>query len=412
MSNCCIGFGNLSYFYIYILGSFLFNCLKDLLLSSTIILKDIKIAQNLYKYFGFFTIGFLLYIKFKKNTKKQSNSVNKESISSINLIHNKSHVIISKRDKYLFFLICFIYVFYSEGINILNYFEYYSLEFWTFDIIFILIFMNYYFPDKTYKHQTYSMLFIIIFDSLLLVIASNIEEYFKEIKSYDNIFKYKGFPKCFLAIIIFIDITFFISFSRIKSKILMDIKFISPYFIILYIGIFGFILNLIICIYFLIKGNNKICNYKETEDTYLSINIFCYGNISYYFTSFKALNTMKIFREIILTILFLISFFISFACEFLIIKYLNPNYILMSDNIYFEIVKIKGFFGKVTFKKFLILQIAELLEFIGCAIYLEIFELRFWGLNKNLKREISERGKTEVDFMMQIIEESPNKEDE
>ena len=112
MSNCCIGFGKLSYFYIYILASFLFNCLKDLLLSSTIILKDIKIAQSLYEYFGLFTIGFLLYIKFKKNTKKQSNSVNKESISSINLIHNKSHVIISKRDKYLFFLICFIYVFY------------------------------------------------------------------------------------------------------------------------------------------------------------------------------------------------------------------------------------------------------------------------------------------------------------
>ena len=33
---------------------------------------------------------------------------------------------------------------------------------------------------------------------------------------------------------------------------------------------------------------------------------------------------------------------------------------------------------------------------MGYLIYLEIIELRFCGLNKNLKREISERGKNEI----------------
>ena len=35
---------------------------------------------------------------------------------------------------------------------------------------------------------------------------------------------------------------------------------------------------------------------------------------------------------------------------------------------------------------------AEILAIIGYAVYLEIIELRFWGLDKDLKRNIIKRG--------------------
>ena len=100
-------------------------------------------------------------------------------------------------------------------------------------------------------------------------------------------------------------------------------------------------------------------------------------------------------------------------CEIFIIKYLNPNYLLMSDNVYFEILKIVNYAEEINKKlllpKFIILQISELLEFIGCAIYLEIIELKFCGLNKNIKRNIMERAKTDILYSLM---ESPEEDKE
>ena len=77
----------------------------------------------------------------------------------------------------------------------------------------------------------------------------------------------------------------------------------------------------------------------------------------------------------------------------------------MSDNIYFEIIKLNKFFYEEISNKqinsnlfihFSIIQLAQFFEFIGCLIYLELIELRFCGLNKNLKRVISERSKEDI----------------
>ena len=69
--------------------------------------------------------------------------------------------------------------------------------------------------------------------------------------------------------------------------------------------------------------------------------------------------------------------------ELLIIKFLDPNYILISDNIHYEMLKIYFLIDNkinnktINWSKTIIEQVAEVLEFIGCSIYLEIFELRF-----------------------------------
>ena len=136
-------------------------------------------------------------------------------------------------------------------------------------------------------------------------------------------------------------------------------------------------------------NKNYIVDEKEKD-------IYYYGNISNYFSKFSTINGFEIFLEIILTIFYIFFSFMNIACEFSIIKYLNPNYILMSDNIFYEIVRLDNFIAKYKVNQenwfyFIITQLAEILEFIGCIIYLEIIELRFCGLNKNTKEKIIKR---------------------
>ena len=394
MSKCFIGIGKCSRFYKYIIFCIISNCLKDLSLYFTSALTDIEIMQSIYKYIGFLIIGVVLLKKYEKNIKKRNHK--KEKRRTILLIYNELKLKISKIDLITLFLIAFFFALFQEGIKIINYFGFNILEFWTLDIIFILIFMHFYFPSDNYKHQTFSMIFITVFDSILLLTASllrnyNIED--EDEEKLQNVYQNKGYFQCFFVFIVFINITFLVSFAKIKGKLLMDQKFLSPYYIIFLTGIFGLISNIIFTIILYIKDKNTNCCFDKDKK---NAHIYCYGNIYYYFKKFKEINGfLSLLKEILLTFFYIIFYFINFTCEIFIIKYLNPNYILMSDNIYFEILKIVEFIGeekkKLVFNKFIILQISELLDFIGCSIYLEIIELRFCGLNENIKRSISDR---------------------
>ena len=46
----------------------------------------------------------------------------------------------------------------------------------------------------------------------------------------------------------------------------------------------------------------------------------------------------------------------------------------------------------MTLTQFIILETTEVLAILGYAVYLELIELRFWDLDKDLKRNIIERG--------------------
>ena len=59
----------------------------------------------------------------------------------------------------------------------------------------------------------------------------------------------------------------------------MDNQFLSPYKIIIIIGIFGFFLDFILSLFFIIKGNFEICENDEDK-----IDIYCYGEILIYFS--------------------------------------------------------------------------------------------------------------------------------
>ena len=175
----------------------------------------------------------------------------------------------------------------------------------------------------------------------------------------------------------------------------MDFYFISPYKIILNIGLIGFgftIIGLIISSFSKCQGREIIiknfCIKEENNTVYYYDSIFIYLN---------ELNS-SLFKEIILTLFYLIICFSEFTCEIMTINYLNPIYTLINDNIYYFFMKIINFFYLYyfTLTQFIIMELAEILAILGYSVYLEIIELKFFGLDKDIRKNIIKRGNKEI----------------
>lgn len=410
MPECCIGIGKCSYFYIYLLGAFSCNLIKRKIFTiDKLIINHHNLIRQVYKYFGYIILGLLFnFILNKFLNKKQNNK--KVTNNKIKLIYN-NFILFDKNDIFLSISVCLINVFYVESINIISFFGFNSLLFWTIHIAIILAFMKKYFPEIIYKHQLYPMLFAIILSTILILISS-----FFNYENNKNIYQVKGIRICIFIIIFYILISAVSSFSDIQIKILIDHKFISPYKIIILIGIIGFGCTFISSIFFYFLADE--CNKDKKYD------INCYIAISSYFDELKNAfyYDKKIFTlEMLITPLYIILEFLFIITYIFIIKYLNPTFLMLNDNIYFGINNIINYFDKYNSNikhytiKFIFNEISEILVFLAFCIYLELVELRFCGLNKNIKKNISFRGEidnNEMDDSLLIDEEINNDEEE
>ena len=149
-----------------------------------------------------------------------------------------------------------------------------------------------------------------------------------------------------------------------------------------------------------------------------------YLSISSYFDELKNAfnNDKKNFSlEMLITPLYIILEFLYMIMHMLIIKYLNPTFLMLSDNIYFGINNIINYIDKYNSNekhytiKFLFNEISEILVFLAFCIYLEIIELRFCGLNKNTRKNIAYRSESDIfigDDNILYNEEINNNEEE
>ena len=432
MSKFIIGFGGCSKYYLYILGTVIFKCLRDCMFGFNTINPNSKIGlfgfipelsnhyliQSLCRYASFILGGSLfIYISQKRSTNESDLIINdkeKENLELKSLIHNRKSdgsemVKISQVIK-----ICLIYCVHAELSRIMYLFDFSGLDIWTIDMIFIILFMNKNFVINFGKHQKYSMAFIIITVTILLLISSflpstnhdDTNEKEKDKNTYQSTRDITGSNYTFILIfIIFSLLSCIISYQRVKEKVLMDYYFLSPYKLIFFIGIFGFIITSIILT---ITSNFDCPEEKEYIKEHCGItriknNLteYYYDNFVIYFEELKNnKNSYKFYLEIILMppIYLIISFF-EFTCEILTIYNLNPNYVLLRDNIYYGTSRLifflfnlhKNYKHYMTLAQFIILEITEILSILGYAIYLEIIELRFFGLDKDLKKNIIRR---------------------
>ena len=409
-----ITIGKCSHFYLYVLGTGISKIFSLLILGTNNsklengvgffgfcpVLSGYSFMQSFYTYIGYIIFGVIFFFKLFK--KKQYTGGTKGNNLIYNNIGNSLKNIWSKIK---LGLNCFVFALHSEIKKYLYGSGFQFFNFWTLEIVFILYLMRKYFKMDFYIHHKVSIIFILSTVSATLFVASflpsNISGEF-EGNAYQNInHKLGSYFYFILFILLFAFLSFIYSYSRTFSKVLMQISFISPYKLIFLFGITGLIVSLIASI---------VSYFIDYPD-----------NLKEYFSSLKSVydegKHYKFFGEIFLIWpLYAFSNFMEMTFEILTIYYLNPFYVLMTNNVYYIISELISFLLNLSSDGLAIIQfiLAELSEFFaisGYMIYLEILELNFCGLNENLRKTIIEKGEKEFKQLKENISEEENDED-
>ena len=231
------------------------------------------------------------------------------------------------KDSYLkkIYLVFFLYYFSKLSISSLDSLGFHQVKLWTFEFIPVYFFSQKLLKTKIYKHQKLSLLATLIFTTLLYFINSFIPERDKNCENKENkcgFIHFNVYGKIINKLHwFFIPIIFIIYFlamasnayASVRNKWFMDVKYISIYKIITFIGMIGFVFSLIILfiISFISCPKNEmkyICFFKYN------------GNI--YYENFRSIKNIKIdskffFEIFILIPIYLVSNFFSFYFDLL-----------------------------------------------------------------------------------------------
>ena len=420
-----IGFGECSKFYLYILCTVIIKALKDLIFGFSdidqrkkedfLIIKPVplfckhNIIQNILRYLGIILGGFISLKIFRKNTKITTSLLKpKEELTqnSTSLIYKDQLSDKIKRSEIL--KIAIIVCIHYELRKLLFLMNFFFIEFWTINVIFLLYFMYKFFNIQYYNYQKCSLLFIIITNTILLLINTIIpQERMNNKNEFDLYEETMGKAVyCIPFILVFIFLSFIISYARVKIKLITYINFVFNFTIIIFIGICGIFLTIIEIIF----SESLKCNRQEMNETFQTLclvnntnNEWYHDEIGTFFVNFGDLSAKEIFINIMLILFFPIICFLEILLELLIIYYLNPIYILIRENIYyfclriiFVSLRINNDFSDYMSPRFFILESAELLALLGYCVYLQLIELKFCKLDKNLDKNIQKRADKEV----------------
>ena len=183
-----IGFGVCSKYYLYILITVVIKWIKDSIFGFSFIERTNQInlqiidppslfsqhnlIQNTFKYIGFI-IGGLIFNKIKaiKTARQKRETINiNEEIRQIQKIKLNYTIRTFDEHKYIkVIIIALIICVHFELTKILYLMNLSSFDFWTIDLIFIMIFMHKYFKKDLYNYQKFSLYFIIITNTILLI---------------------------------------------------------------------------------------------------------------------------------------------------------------------------------------------------------------------------------------------------
>ena len=368
-----------AYIYFFIIY-FIFVIL--LLVTLVICDKEIQIKENIAFYMFFNNIGQVLCFipekiidKFFFKQKEKSNKLNnlfkrgKRSVA-IELIFNDFSYKLTYKDLiYISFASLFQLI--IDYINLLikmnlDYPILLSEQYYFVLLLLLIIFSYLIYRIKFYKHQIYSISFIIILGMIryliqfIIISNVNIRHIFLELA-----------------------ITYLESIVIVYIKGLMEYKYFSPYKICYVFGLINSIIIIIISIivFFFVKYNNDNCYYQQGEICYFE-NIF-----------------IKLKKWGILNYLYIISFSIFFGIlkllsNIIINKYTIFHLFLFIQNREFTNCIYNAFKDKPI--SAIIISISYCLEFFMILVFLEIIELNFWGLNENVKRKIKDRADDEM----------------
>ena len=278
-----ISLGKCSRFYLYILGAGSFKLLSLLILGEVgffvdgiglfgfcPVLHEYNFIQSIFSYIGYIIFG-IIFLHFQG---RNSLDVEKDENKLTNIILNKhehSKIIVANKiekdyTNWKIVFLCLAIVVQVETKKVLYIEGFGAFDFWIIEIIFMQILMRVYFTIDFYIHHKIALIFNITLCSAILITASFLPTSFSNDNpgnSYQNTRNKLGsYFYCFLIIVCFVALSFIFCLTRIYSKFLMQFKFVSPYKLIIFFGIVGFIISLACSlIAYTVNYNDNLFNY-------------------------------------------------------------------------------------------------------------------------------------------------------
>ena len=372
------------------------------------------LIQEFFNYIGSFIFSIFLIIYEKSQTQKKEND-NETRINS-GFLYNYDLIYYTKQPnesniKVIIF-ISIISIISVETINNFMTLNLSGLVYWIIDRFFIANINLKLFGIPIYSHKKFSIVCILIF-STLFKFLSTYEIFIND--EYNLIYKNHLFLAPIISIV-YICVTIPRLYSICKIKWLLDYKY-TPVSIlyciyssvgIIFLLISSLISNFIKCVDKTVLNDiDLVCSIKiktENETDY---------SFSYFFEKLGDKETFGL--NILYIFLFLIKISLNalrLLFTFLIIKHLNPEYYLCSFEIYFFLLRfidlIKAIITENDIKVPTFSLFAEIISLICIMIYLELIELKFCNLNRNLKKYIEIRSSNE--YLLNNINNDENKE--
>ena len=397
------GFTYIECFYVMNIYKSLYNAIID---PNKTDFPHHRLFDPLFSYLGVIFLSLLIpKQKEKENieeTNEEENIVRSSAYTvshELNLIHNGlKNYLHNKRGIIIFILILILWII-EENLVLIYVDIFQDLDFWFFELIIISLLFSYNFSFKVYKHQKVAMALSIGVGSILKIYNITISLTSGEDKIYSR------YPYVFFFIILYFSIITARSYVNTHIKAFMDLKFISQRTLLMFYGLTGTILFLIVGLII----SHSPCPNNDAMKSYI-----CkvkYDNNIYYDNMYSYIESYKNFLvRLIVIALGMLSFFSNKFFYTLIIKNETPIHVIFSFPIQFFIEKTflliftAIFFVQDLFKtreqlkKFLLDISGDITSILGFLIYLEIIELNFCDLNFNLKKNIISRSESDYKF--------------
>lgn len=352
-------------------------------------------------------------------TIKIENNANFQNGRTVSLIHNDLYENITD-NSLIYILISSCLIVTKEFLNKIIFSTHDIFDYYFLNLIIITLILRYVNNEKIYKHHLLTIIVVTIISGGCSISCLFIGTYGSDDdkKSLIHIFKGKYYI-IIILILLYLILSASFCWGIIFQKKLMELKFISPYKILMYKGIIGVlgtsigitISSLLTCNEEMNGTKNLIFEFFICSDKYGGL--YYYDNFVSYFDS---LNKSE-YKSYEILFLFLYCIF-NFASELSLVfvnKFLSPTHYLIAESLYSlihiplhfatnikeeEIIKIKDLdhdYSKIynsilqTFGTRILRFISCFCELINFLIYLEIIELKFCDFDKNLRKNIEKR---------------------
>ena len=394
-------------------------------------IKDHILLDNFIRLTAIFFGGVFLFIIEKNNEKKKKGIITMKDYEKMKIFLLKE-----KKDNTRLYLVIIgvlfsLYIILKEFIDLTGI----HVGFWTIEILYICLLSNIIFKTPIYRHRKVAI-------GLMMVLAVvDFVGFFLPMTKHENLENMNELTdkNVFdITIIKFgtyvIPLLFFAyeiknlqrDYCWIKAKYLMDVRSLPPSKIFIYIGSIG---NIIVILFFSIftyapcktfnnieKIDNKYiynntgeplelykeyCSLKDYDENTKTLYLL-YDSMKLISREYSNTDKENMLEIFVLIPLLFIAYFINEISRLMMVRYTDPNNILVYKNFFYFVERIiqiiinKGDEQYITYAQFVILELDELVSILSNMIYIEVIELKFCKLDYDLKKYITIRGRKDL----------------